>query len=382
MNVAAGDAGARIVEVPVEMTHAATGRTLRGFAHRGQQFVHILGALLAAAFGRTGETVGHNIHVARFLAWLIAVFGVGAFSLLCAAFWLDDWQSRLNYHAVISLFWAAFLLGPLLTATVSGSLRARKKNFRGRAIPVLGGLLVLPASLFVLLVSLGLTDNGGMPARNQAGLLAIPLLLIGWMLLGLLDDVAGDAQRKGFKGHVRALLTGKLTTGGVKLLGGGVLALLMAWFIAGSTLTRWPFILLAALLIALSANTLNLFDLRPGRALKVFWLVTGVFVLATFQGIPDYHPSLLNLQLLAGMLLLATLVYAPLDFAGMMMLGDTGANPLGAFMGLSLAVALPWYGQLIAVLLLTGLHLYAERASITKLIDRTPWLRWLDGLGR
>ncbi len=33
------------------------------------------------------------------------------------------------------------------------------------------------------------------------------------------------------------------------------------------------------------------------------------------------------------LLLLATLIYAPFDFAGMMMLGDTGANPLGAFLG-------------------------------------------------
>ena len=41
MNVAAGDAGARILEVPVAMTHQATGRNLRGFLHRGRQFTHI-----------------------------------------------------------------------------------------------------------------------------------------------------------------------------------------------------------------------------------------------------------------------------------------------------------------------------------------------------
>lgn len=38
--------GYRLVEVPVEMTHAATGRNWRGFCHRGKQFLHILLAII------------------------------------------------------------------------------------------------------------------------------------------------------------------------------------------------------------------------------------------------------------------------------------------------------------------------------------------------
>ncbi|MCE5199306.1 MAG: glycosyltransferase family 2 protein [Armatimonadota bacterium] len=37
--------GYRIVEVPLPLTHRATGRDLKGFIHRGQQFVHIARAL-------------------------------------------------------------------------------------------------------------------------------------------------------------------------------------------------------------------------------------------------------------------------------------------------------------------------------------------------
>ena len=37
--------GFRIREVDVNMTHAETGRDLKGFAHRGKQFVHILKVL-------------------------------------------------------------------------------------------------------------------------------------------------------------------------------------------------------------------------------------------------------------------------------------------------------------------------------------------------
>jgi len=42
-------AGLRVVEVATTMSHAATGRDLAGFRHRGRQFVHVAQALLALA---------------------------------------------------------------------------------------------------------------------------------------------------------------------------------------------------------------------------------------------------------------------------------------------------------------------------------------------
>lgn len=44
--------GLRVVEVPTTMTHAATGRDLKGFVHRGRQFVHVALAVIALAFER------------------------------------------------------------------------------------------------------------------------------------------------------------------------------------------------------------------------------------------------------------------------------------------------------------------------------------------
>jgi len=38
-------AGLRVVEVPTTMSHAATGRDVAGFLHRGRQFVHVARAL-------------------------------------------------------------------------------------------------------------------------------------------------------------------------------------------------------------------------------------------------------------------------------------------------------------------------------------------------
>lgn len=49
MTVCAARSGLRIVEVPVDMTHRATGRNLAGFAHRGRQLIHVGWTLLALA---------------------------------------------------------------------------------------------------------------------------------------------------------------------------------------------------------------------------------------------------------------------------------------------------------------------------------------------
>jgi glycosyltransferase involved in cell wall biosynthesis len=50
MTVDAVRAGYRVVEVPVAMTHAATGRDLRGFLHRGRQGWDLLRAAAPRAF--------------------------------------------------------------------------------------------------------------------------------------------------------------------------------------------------------------------------------------------------------------------------------------------------------------------------------------------
>lgn len=45
LTVRVARAGLRILEVPTGMAHAATGRDIAGFAHRGRQFVQVAGAL-------------------------------------------------------------------------------------------------------------------------------------------------------------------------------------------------------------------------------------------------------------------------------------------------------------------------------------------------
>lgn len=45
--------GFRVMEVPTQMSHAETGRDLKGFLHRGKQFVHVA-RVLAGCFAKYG----------------------------------------------------------------------------------------------------------------------------------------------------------------------------------------------------------------------------------------------------------------------------------------------------------------------------------------
>jgi hypothetical protein len=72
----------------------------------------------------------------------------------------------------------------------------------------------------------------------------------------------------------------------------------------------------------------------------------------------------------------------PLDLTEKAMLGDAGANPLGALLGVGLAVSLPAPGRWVAVVALLALNLVSERWSFSAVITTTPWLNRLDQMGR
>ena len=76
------------------------------------------------------------------------------------------------------------------------------------------------------------------------------------------------------------------------------------------------------------------------------------------------------------------LTLAPLDFAARAMLGDCGANLLGAALGTASVFYLPLTGRLAVTLFWLAIHVLAEISSISLLIERHPLLKYLDGLGR
>jgi UDP-GlcNAc:undecaprenyl-phosphate/decaprenyl-phosphate GlcNAc-1-phosphate transferase len=207
---------------------------------------------------------------------------------------------------------------------------------------------------------LGVTPGGPGHWRSSAALAAAGA---GAAVFGAYDDLAGSGDRRGFRGHLGALRHGEVTTGAIKLGGIGLTGLASALTAGGPPAD----VALNAALVAGGANLLNLFDLRPGRAIKV---AIGCGALLTPAGVSGSAAPLG-----AGLALL------PEDLGERAMLGDAGANALGAMLGAS-AASLPRPARIAVLAGIAGLTAASEKVSFTKVIARTPALNWLDMLGR
>ncbi|MCL1880239.1 MAG: hypothetical protein FWF71_06470 [Actinomycetia bacterium] len=213
---------------------------------------------------------------------------------------------------------------------------------------------------------------------------AIPLLG-GTVAFGLYDDWAGDSSTRGFRGHLSALARRRLTTGGLKMVGIGLLSLATGFvvFFNGTWQSAGKAVAAGAVL-ALSANLMNLFDLRPGRASKAYLLglvlvmaVWAVSIAVGYFRLSAFGAVAVALACIGP--LLATLRF---DLREIGMLGDAGANSMGAVLGYLSVIALPGWTLAVLALVLLAFNLFAERISFSKVIDDTPWLRKLDDLGR
>lgn len=260
-------------------------------------------------------------------------------------------------------FVALLALSPFLARRLCRALGRVRPNFRGDPIPASTGLTFL-------LVAAGAYGAAALLSRGMMGARAPLFLLVavGFGLLGLADDLWGTRAVGGFRGHLGALLRLRPTTGGVKLVGGGLVALAAAGLLRGPR----PEALLDALVIALAANALNLLDVRPGRALAGFALLAlPTLVLAAWRGSAAGGALLLPL-------VLAALVEWPDDARARAMMGDAGSNLLGAVAGLAAVVEMPLWGRALLLLVLLALNAAAERFSITRVIEQTPWLAAID----
>jgi hypothetical protein len=262
------------------------------------------------------------------------------------------------------------------------------------------------------------TNYAGRPIPKILGFVwvgwAVLMLLLGmWPLavatsavfaLGLLDDLFGSGESKGFKGHLRSLLKGKPTTGAIKLFGISLVSFLYALYrlawpyrdglvaenegIAGS---RWildaspdallaliGLALLAGAAIALTSNLLNLFDLKPGRAAKVYLVL---ILLAAFLMLfmPFGFPSLVTAVVIFALPILTIIIP---DLRERAMLGDAGANTAGFVIGALIVSLLPLWALIVYLLVILALNLASEKHSFSAIIDNNPLLRKLDNIGR
>jgi hypothetical protein len=232
-----------------------------------------------------------------------------------------------------------------------------RQNFAGEQVSLFAG----PASVA------GLVAGSLVSGRRDVAALA---LAAGGV--GLLDDLAGSGDSRGLKGHLQALVRGEVTTGGIKVAGLTAAAALLALSRRRAPTNATGGILDAAVdaaLVAGTANLVNLFDLRPGRATKAVVVMTWLM-------------SLGALPTTAGPVLGALAGTARADLGGRSMLGDCGANAAGAVLAAGFTAVAPRPARLVALASITALTLASEKASFSRVIDRTVWLRRLDRWGR
>jgi len=275
-------------------------------------------------------------------------------------------------HALPTLVALATAL--LLTPPILRHLQAEgftRENYRGARLPFPGGIAIVAAGVLGLGACVGLAELTGL------GLFGIgtPIDLtypLGVALLGLVDDLLAGPDR-GWRGHGRAVLRGAFSTGALKAVGSLALAL---YALAPEHYDKHEYLLAVALLV-LTTNLFNLLDLRPGRSAKAFALLGVGLALGAWHGPYGVVPLWA-----VGPLAAPILVVGLSDLRGRTMLGDVGANLVGAVAGLWLLYAFGTTGRLIALAVVIALTVYGEFRSLSALIERTPLLRQIDSIGR
>jgi hypothetical protein len=235
------------------------------------------------------------------------------------------------------------------------------ENHRGVPVPrVLGIALAIDAAVWTVAYAIA-AETGAAGWGSLAGL----LLVFG---AGLFDDLAPDGPR-GIRNHLRSVAGGKLTTGLLKvvvILGSAILVVVLLPDRQGYATVA------GVVLLTGCANVWNGLDVAPGRSLKAFLVPSVAF--AAWGTIAD-APALVGL-------LIGAILVLPFDLRESAMLGDGGANMLGLAAGIGLYEILldPWV--VVAACVAVLLNVAAETTSFSRVIERSPPLRWVDALGR
>jgi len=270
-------------------------------------------------------------------------------------------------------------------------------NHRGEPVTLLEGPAVTVGAVAAQVITAAVAAPRGRrlaaaeayPERVRPSAYPLAIAGLGGVTFGVIDDLRGSGTRRGLRGHLGALAHGEVTTGTVKLAGLAATGLGAALLEGGEPAD----VAVNAGLIAGGANLLNLFDLRPGRAIKVAMLTAGLIAGAsalargTESPVPGQDGTARAPGRLAGLQAVAApagaaLALLPADLGERAMLGDAGANALGAMLGAAAAQTLPRSARLGLLTGIVALTVASEKVSFTRVIAATPALRWLDMLGR
>jgi len=243
-----------------------------------------------------------------------------------------------------------------------------KPNWRKRYVVNSFGLLLPTVVLTATAVTMIQVFARSPGHINATELLALLALVVTTSFVGFIDDLIGNRVIGGLRGHFSQLRFGIMTTGTLKAIVGFAIAVIIAGFVSTNIIV----FLTNAAVLTLSMNAANLFDLRPGRAIKVFSLATAATFIATWSS---------SFWGFWGLIIppVAGLLWGDLKEHSMM--GDAGSNALGAILGFAFVINLSETANLVILGVLVGLHLITEKYSISNFIEKAPILKQLDELG-
>lgn len=243
-------------------------------------------------------------------------------------------------------------------------VRLSVENHRGVLVPrTLGILLAIFAGASTVVVATTVTSQQRVTKAGWYASVASFLVFAA----GLVDDLS-PAGPRGLRNHLRALVSGRVTTGIVKL------TVVTAAAVVSVAIQGGPNVLVrvaGVVLVAGCANLWNGLDVRPGRALKFGVLAmlgvatTPVWLLPTLPGVA-----------------VGSLVAVRPDLREHAMLGDGGANLLGFTIGLGMYGVLPDAWVEVGAVAAVALNVVAETVTLSRVIDAVSPLRWFDRLGR
>lgn len=309
-------------------------------------------------------------------------------------------QSALTLSVAVVLgVGVPWLTARMLVPTLTAEGLPTVSNYRGR--PVVYGLGVVWFVWAGCATVAGVALSGALGVSSVLAVLTVagPVALVAFGA-GLVDDAYGSGASKGFRGHLSALVRGRLTTGGLKVLAIGMASLVASLSIA--PVARWgtggtwtvasvPDVLVAGAAIALTSNLLNLTDLRPGRALKAYTVLavlgvlsTGLLFASAVTGVdlPQGSGRLLDMLALGVVVLGPVVAVWRFDLGEVAMLGDAGANPMGVVAGLLIVLGLPLWALLAYAAAVFALNLVSERVSFSRVIEANAILSRIDRMGR
>ncbi len=264
----------------------------------------------------------------------------------------------------------------VLTKTLSRAGHVRI-NFQGRNIPTsLGTGFVLLTMLMAAVVTV-------LPIEDPKCIIpSLFIVIVGFGLLGMLDDLVAGREAGGLAGHLSRIRTGGVvSTAILKLFFGISLSFFVSFYFWHSQGTLSA--LADTLILAMSANSINLLDVRPGRAVKGFAAGFLVIYGGTWIGVlfGDWAAFSPLTHILLVPFLLWTLVYARTDFRCKGMMGDTGSNVLGSALGFLVIIELSITNRLIILAFLIGFHLFCEAVSLSSIIESSSFLKKIDSFG-